>query len=142
MSGQRAVRIAGPGCGGSIEDVERTHRSVLQARQVLIDCRGRARRWQTRRFSAAALGTDTLGRVVLVHVRTPYRMHVLGRMIERLDLGIRGLAYMEGGPEASLFVRAGDVRVREIGSWEDGFNPNDRNRAFWDLPNVIGFAPR
>jgi hypothetical protein len=63
-------------------------------------------------------------------------------MLAEPSLGLRGVVYMEGGPEASLVVEAGEASVREVGSWEDGFNPNDDNRAFWDLPNVLGFAPR
>lgn len=58
------------------------------------------------------------------------------------DLGLRGLVYMEGGPEASRILRDGPHRVTEIGSWEDGFDPNDDNRELWDLPSVIGFRPR
>lgn len=140
--------IDGPGCGASqrlsvrLAAMRRRYRSVLQARRVLIDCRGRARAWDTRRYSAAAFGRDTEGRAVLVHVRTPYRMHRLAQMIASLRLGIRGLVYMEGGPEASLYLDAEGARAMAVGSWEDGFNPNDRNRAWWDLPNVIGFVPR
>jgi hypothetical protein len=63
-------------------------------------------------------------------------------MMADLDLGIRGLVYMEGGPEASLVVRDPAGSVTEIGSWEDGFNENDDNRALWDIPSVIGFAHR
>ncbi|MGF1467564.1 MAG: phosphodiester glycosidase family protein [Sandaracinaceae bacterium] len=136
------IRVAGPGCGGGIDDVRRTHRSVLQAKRVMISCRGQARRWRTRRFSAAAVGVDRHGHLVLVHVRTPYRMGVLSRMLVDLDLGLRGLAYMEGGPEASLVVRTDTEDVALMGSWEDGFYPEDTNRAFWDLPNVLGLVRR
>ena len=52
------------------------------------------------------------------------------------------MIYLEGGPEASLVVSAEGQRVREVGSYEDGFNENDDNVEFWDVPNVIGFAPR
>ena len=61
---------------------------------------------------------------------------------DELDLGIRGLVYMEGGPEASLVVRDGETRVTEMGSYEDGFWPNDDNDELWEIPSVIGFARR
>ncbi len=136
------IRVAGPGCGGSLNAVLRTHDSVLQARKVMIDCRGRPVEWRTGRYSAAAFGVDDRGHALLVHVRTPYRMTRLARMLAGLDLNIRGLVYMEGGPEASLVVRSPGARVSRIGSYEDGFNPNDDNHEFWDLPNVIGFEAR
>ncbi|MEM1413474.1 MAG: phosphodiester glycosidase family protein [Myxococcota bacterium] len=140
--GGGALRVAGPGCGGDVDAVRSTHASVLQARKVMIDCRGHARPWRSRRYSAAMFGVDRRGWAVLLHVRTPYRMDALARMIEGLELGVRGLVYMEGGPEASLVVRHGRHRIDRIGSWEDGFNPNDDNRVFWDLPNVIGVRAR
>ncbi len=116
--------------------------SVLQARKLLIDCAGHPTDWRSHRYSAAAIGVNRDGWAVFVHSRTPYRMAILARMLAEPALGIRGLVYMEGGPEASLIVRHGEARVSEMGSWEDGFNPNDDNHVFWDLPNVIGFAPR
>jgi hypothetical protein len=49
---------------------------------------------------------------------------------------------MEGGPEASLVVNAEGQRVAEIGSYEDGFNENDDNDVFWQVPNVVAFEAR
>ena len=77
-----------------------------------------------------------------MHVRTPYRMQVLSRMLAAPALGLRGLVYMEGGPEASVIVDAEGQHVGEMGSWEDGFHEADDNRVYWDLPNVVGLVPR
>jgi hypothetical protein len=68
-------------------------------------------------------------------------MDVFARHLSRLPLGLRGVAYLEGGPEASLVVNAEAARAQEMGSYEDGLDPNDGNREFWDLPNVLGFVP-
>lgn len=137
------VAAGGRGCAANLDAMRRRYRSLVQGFRMMIDCEGRALDWPTRRrYSAAALGADDHGRAVFLHVRTPYRMGALNRMIADLDLGIRGLVYMEGGPEASLVVRDGAHRITEIGSWEDGFNENDDNRQLWDIPNVIGFARR
>jgi hypothetical protein len=46
--------------------------------------------------------------------------------------------YLEGGPEASLYVKDGDFEAMHIGSYETGFNENDDNHTFWALPNIIG----
>lgn len=141
--GAAPLAIGGPGCPTRLPGLRESHRSVLLARKLMIDCEGNARRWpNNRRYSSAAFGRDDEGRAVLIHVRTPYRMGNLSRMLAAPELGLRGLVYMEGGPEASLVVADGDVRVGETGSWEDGFNPNDTNREYWDLPNVIAFERR
>lgn len=137
------MAVGGRGCDRGLRALDARYRSVLQARALLVDCDGDAVAWNNRRrYSAAALGVDRDGRAVFVHVRTPYRMDRLGEMLAEPSLGLRGLVYMEGGPEASLMVDAEGVRVRVVGSYEDGFNPNDDNRAFWDLPNVVGFVAR
>jgi len=137
------MAIGGDGCDETLESLDRSHRSVLQARALLVDCEGDPVRWNNRRrYSAAALGVDADGAAVFVHVRTPYRMDRLAEMLAEPSLRLRGLVYMEGGPEASLLFDAEGVRVRETGSYEDGFNPNDDNRAFWDLPNVVGIVAR
>lgn len=143
LPGVPAIGVGGRGCPHDLAGMRRRYRSVVQGFRMMIDCRGRPVRWtQTRRYSAAALGVDREGRAVFVHSRTPYRMTELNRMMAELDLGIRGLVYMEGGPEASLVVRAGERAVTEIGSWEDGFNPNDDNRELWDIPSAIGLLQR
>ncbi len=141
--GGAAIGVGGAGCSVGREGILRTFGSAVQGFRMMVDCRGRARSWPTRRrYSAAAFGRDREGRAVFLHTRTPYRMDVLSRMIVDLDLGIRGLVYMEGGPEASLIVRDGDTRVTEIGSWEDGFWENDTNTDLWPIPSVIGFVRR
>ncbi len=141
--GGSPIGVGGRGCPVGREGILERFSSAVQGFRMMVDCRGRALPWPTRRiYSAAAFGRDSQGRAVFLHTRTPYRMAVLNQMIVDLDLGIRGLVYMEGGPEASLVVRGGGHRVTEIGSYEDGFWPNDDNHRLWEIPSVIGFARR
>ena len=50
--------------------------------------------------------------------------------------------HLEGGPEASLYFKFNDLEIEAMGSYETGFNENDFNHTFWNLPNVIGFERR
>lgn len=130
------------GCPHTIASFAGDYANVLQA-YPLLDCRGRAVSWRNNmRYSAAGLGVDSAGRAVFMHTRTPYRMEVLSRMLSAPELGLRGMIYLEGGPEATLLVRAEGESVRAVGSYEDGFNENDDNQGMWDLPNVIAFQRR
>lgn len=130
------------GCPHTIASFAADYSNVLQA-YPLLDCRGRAVSWRNNmRYSAAGLGVDSEGRAVFMHSRTPYRMEVLSRMLSAPELGLRGMIYLEGGPEATLLVRAEGHSVRAVGSYEDGFNENDDNQGMWDLPNVIAFQRR
>jgi hypothetical protein len=48
--------------------------------------------------------------------------------------------YVEGGPEAQLYVKAGGREEELFGIFETGFlNSNDRP---WPVPNVVGIARR
>ena len=78
---------------------------------------------------------------MLVHVRAPFTMKALSASLARPALGLNGAIFVEGGPEASLVVRA-DHSLDLIGSYEDAFNPHDDNYRFWDLPNVLGVVAR
>ena len=142
LGASAAMGIGGPGCAQNFDALGTRYGSILQARRLLIDCEGRATSWRTGRYSSAALGVDREGRAVLVHVRTPYRMNVLSRMLAAPEFGLRGLVYMEGGPEASIVVNAEGQRLALMGSWEDGFHPADDLHEMWDLPNVVGLIRR
>jgi hypothetical protein len=136
------VRILDRSCEDAV-GLARQYRVVAQNIRM-IDC-GRRNVWapQPRKWSTACVGQDGKGRVLLIHVRAPYATHDLIDVLLRLPLGLERLMYVEGGPEASLYVKVGgQVVVSEMGSFETGFFETDANRAFWPLPNVIGFAAR
>ena len=73
--------------------------------------------------------------------RAAHRMTDFAETLAAPEVGLRAALYVEGGPEASLFVRAGGRTFEEIGSFETDFQENDENPAFWPIPNVLGFGP-
>ncbi|MBD3334839.1 MAG: phosphodiester glycosidase family protein [Candidatus Eisenbacteria bacterium] len=109
----------------------------------MISCRGR-NVWapQPKRWSAAVVAVDETGRALFIHVRHPYRMHDLINILQELPLHIRNAMYAEGGPEAQLYVKSGDVEMELFGSFEPGFLESDGNLHAWPIPNVIGIRPR
>jgi len=137
------VRIVDRTCEDAA-GLARDYRVVAQNIRM-IDCRGR-NVWapQPRKWSTACVGTDRQGRVLLIHARAPFATHDLVAALLGLPLGLERLMYVEGGPEASLYVKAADGRaaVSEVGSFETGFFENDANRIFWPLPNVIAFSEK
>jgi hypothetical protein len=112
------------------------YRTVVQNYRML-DCDGRAVDWKDdKEHSAAAVGIDKDGRAVLVLSPVPHRVAEHSRLLAAPALGLRRLMYVEGGPEASLYVRAGGTTVSEMGRLDVGFS------AFWSIPNVIGVMPK
>jgi hypothetical protein len=95
---------------------------------------------QARRWSAAAAGIDTLGRVLLLHVRSPYPMHDLVDRLLDLPLGLRNLMYLEGGAQAQLYVEAGGEEHELAGCYDPEGPAAGREAGPSPIPNVIGVA--
>ncbi|MCA9493039.1 MAG: hypothetical protein KC621_24075 [Myxococcales bacterium] len=92
---------------------------------------------RSNQWSELAFGMDRDGRLVVVFSRYPWEMRELGRKLVALGLPITELLHGEGGPEASLVVRAGGYELVAMGSYETGFAGDD-NRTLWTLPAVMG----
>lgn len=110
----------------------------------LIKASGERNVWKptARRWSEAAVATDTRGRVLFLFSRSPLTMSEFNDKLLALPLEIARAMHVEGGPEASLSIRAKGLKLDLCGSYETGFRPDDSNTAQWDLPNVIGVRPR
>ena len=114
--------------------------TVIQSIRM-IDCDGK-NIWapQPKRWSTAAIGTDASGRILLIHARDPLPVHDLVDGLRALPLQLARLMYVEGGPEAQLYVHSGTQEDEFLGSYESGFWENDDNHAAWPIPNVVGLA--
>ncbi|HTR51840.1 MAG TPA: phosphodiester glycosidase family protein [Kofleriaceae bacterium] len=137
------VAIAGRGCRGfDLADLRERYRSLVQSSR-LLGCDGTALRWKDRKqYSAAAIGVDRSGRVVLLHARSAVTMTELSRVLASPELDLAGAIFLEGGPEASLLVRGRFGSIARVGSYETNFREDDTNQDFWQLPNVIALEPR
>ncbi len=137
------VAMFGRGCPGFDLDAIRTRYRVVVQNYRLLDCDGGPIAWKDEKiYSAAAIATDRAGRVVFALMRTPYRMDAFSKLLAQPELDLVAAHYVEGGPEATVYLRAGGLEVEAVGSFESLFVENDDNVRAWDLPNVIGFKPR
>jgi len=105
----------------------------------MVSCRGK-NVWapQAKKWSTAAVGIDRSGRVLFIHSRSPYSTHDLIDILLKLPLELDRAMYVEGGPEAQLYVRSGEKEFEFLGSYETGFNENNDNDKAWPVPNIIG----
>jgi len=97
---------------------------------------------QTREWSEAAVGEDREGRSLFIYSRSPFSMHDLNEELLAAGIGVVAAQHMEGGPEAQLYVHAGETELEMFGSYETSFKENDQNAVAWPVPNVIGVRPR
>lgn len=95
-----------------------------------------------RRWSEAALAMDRQGRLLFLFSRTPLAMHDFNRRVLELRLGVVRAMHLEGGPEASLSLRAKGLALDLSGSYETGFFESNGNERQWPIPNVIGVRPK
>lgn len=121
---------------------EGDHENALQGIRM-ISAEGR-NVWsqQPRSWSIAALASTTDGRILFLHARSPLSVHDFIAAAQALPLDADRAMYLEGGPEATLYLNAGGAEIERVGSFETGFNENDDNAVAWPLPNVIGVIPR
>jgi uncharacterized protein YigE (DUF2233 family) len=109
----------------------------------MISCKGQ-NVWsqQPRRWSTAAIGMDQKGRVLFIHVRSPFSTHDLIEILKALPLDLSGAMYVEGGPQAQLYIRTEDEEHEFLGAFEAGLRPDSQSQQAWPLPNVVGVVRR
>jgi hypothetical protein len=91
-----------------------------------------------RRFSSAAIGTDGAGRLLFIHARSPWPVHQLVSALLAAPIDLRQAMYVEGGPEAQLYVRGGGTELTRVGASELGLSLP----AHLPVPNVLAAVRR
>jgi Phosphodiester glycosidase len=105
----------------------------------MVSC-ARANVWTQQpenKWSTAAIGIDQRGRLLFIHVRSPLSTHDLIDALLALPLELREAMYVEGGPEAQLYVHAGGRELEFVGSHGSSFAGIENTMAL-PIPNVLG----
>ena len=110
----------------------------------LIKATGERNVWKPteRQWSEAAIAADAKGRVLFLFCRSPLTMSEFNDKLLALPLEVTHAMHADGGPPASLSIRAKGLKLDLVGSYESGFRLNDSNTTQWRLPNVLGVRPR
>jgi len=48
--------------------------------------------------------------------------------------------YTEGGPQAQLYIKAGNQEYEFVGSYDTGANVTNEGAISWPLPNIVGIS--
>jgi hypothetical protein len=86
--------------------------------------------------------TDMQGNIYILFTRSPYTHLAMIKYLQGLPLNLRTTAYLEGGPEASLYINTGDTIIAKYGSYVSNTCNNDNNDHFWEIPNVIAISSK
>jgi hypothetical protein len=105
----------------------------------MISCK-RANVWtqQDKQWSNAAVGVDEAGRLLFIHMRAPLSTHDFAESLLALPIGVRETMYVEGGPEAQLFVHAGGREFEALGSHGSSGFAGLAGAFALPIPNVLG----
>lgn len=123
------------------------YQSVTQGIRM-VDCQ-QVNKWsqQDRIWSMVVIAMDQQGRALFIFCRSPYSVHdfidmLLDAKAIGVDLQIYNAMYLEGGPEATLYLKTDDCEIDMFGSYETGFYESDGNDQAWPIPNVIGIRKK
>jgi hypothetical protein len=107
----------------------------------MISCDGRnVWRARGRKSSVSAVGMDRNGHFLFIHTGALIGTHDLIETLLQLPIGISRAMYVEGGPQAQLYVDSGGRTLELSGS----LNPllGGSGALAWPLPNVLGIRRR
>ncbi len=111
----------------------------------MIDGHGEPLSWDKRPGQSCSMvvgATDEMGNIYFAFTRSPYTHQQMIGFLKQLIPTVRTTVYLEGGPEASLYIQTKDTVISKIGSYVSQTYAHDKNDHFWDLPNVIGIRSR
>ena len=128
-----AVRILDASCG-EIDAVSKAYGTLVQSLRMVSCDRKNVWASDAKRWSTAGIGVDGAGRVLFIHARSPWPVHDLVEALLALPIDLRRAMYVEGGPEAQLFVRAGGREIERLGAIEGAAQAAG---IAWEIPNAI-----
>ncbi len=108
----------------------------------MISCDGK-NVWnrQNSKWSTLAIGMDTNGNMLLMFSRVPHSVHDFIDIILSLPLSLKSAMYLEGGPQASLYLSTPKLTLERSGIWE-GFEESNAFQFSLPIPNVIGITKK
>lgn len=133
------VRIIDRDCE-DFNKLRKSYGTLIQSIRM-VSCHGE-NMWgpNKKMWSTAAVGLDKQGRVLFIHVRSPYTTHDLINMLLELPINLKQAMYVEGGADAQLYINTGKERHEFIGSYSTGSREHDENSFSHPVPNVLGLV--
>jgi len=109
----------------------------------MISCKGKnVWQQQPKKHSTVAIAVDKNGRVLFIHVGSPYSTHDLITILQKLPLQIARAMYTEGGPQAQMYIKAGAHEYEFVGHFEIDFSNTANSLLSRPIPNAVGISPR
>lgn len=111
----------------------------------MIDAKGAPLSWDKRPGQQCSMvigAIDIDGNIYFLFTRSPYTHQQIIGFLLSMPLNIRTTVYLEGGPEASLYINSGDTLITKYGCYVSKTYERDDNDHFRKIPNVIGITKK
>ncbi len=140
-SGVPEVQIIDRECQ-DFENLKGKYRTLIQSIRM-VSCE-QQNVWspQPTAWSTLAIGMDKSGKVLVVFCRHPYSVHDLIEILLSLPLSLHNAMYLEGGPQASLFLSTEKATLEKHGDWEGSSDSHGHFQVSWPVPNVLGIVKK
>jgi hypothetical protein len=83
---------------------------------------------------------DKSQNVLIIFSQQPYGVHDLIEILLSLPISIYNAMYLEGGPQASLYLSTKNVTIEKYGVWEGSPDSHNPLRVSWPIPNILGIV--
>ena len=116
------------------------YKTLIQSIRM-ISCKGK-NVWeqQPQKWSTAAIAIDRRGRVLFIHVGSLYTTHDLINILKTLPLRIDRAMYVEGGPQAQMYIKVGTHEYEFVGNYKLDIEENVNALFSRPIPNVVGIS--
>jgi hypothetical protein len=106
--------------------------------------KGKRKGWpqQDKLYSTAAMGMDIDNNVLFIYSSSPYSTHDLIHILLSLPVDIDSAMYLEGGPEATLYISPKEIQTKNEGRYGAAAGGNYSDLSSLTLPNVLGIVKR
>ena len=120
------------------DDIKKSYRSLVQGYRM-IDCNGEPVFWNNRfqSCSMSVLAQDKENNVYFIFSRSPFTQNQMIENLLNLPFKLLNAIYLEGGSRANFILSSKQYDIRKVGSYVSTYNPNDKNKKFFPVPNFI-----
>ncbi len=124
------------------ENLKGKYRTFLQSIRM-VSCEQK-NVWspQTTAWSTLAIGIDKAQKVLIVFSQQPYPVHDLIEILLSLPISLYNAMYLEGGPQASVYLSSNNSTIETQGRWEGSPDSPNPLRISWPIPNVLGIVKK
>lgn len=129
------VRILDKQCDDLDQEIQ-AYATVIQSIRMISCTRKNVWRPQVKKWSTAAIGQDSGGRLLFIQTETAFSTHDLINELLALPLQITRAMYVEGGPQAQLYINSQGKTFEFAGQITPLFS--GPGRLAWPVPNVVG----